>query len=186
MKDTVPGTFFRIATLGSTAMFAAGLATTAACAESKVEMNAVTEDGVGKSIGHVLIKEENGGLVFEPQLRGLSPGIHGFHVHEYGDCGPLAPDGERGPAKAAGGHLDPDGEGEHSPPWADNGHLGDLPALYAENDGTASHPVHVSELRMSDIKGHALMVHEGGDNYADEPEPLGGGGERAVCGVIPE
>jgi Cu-Zn family superoxide dismutase len=28
------------------------------------------------------------------------------------------------------------------------------------------------------------MVHAGGDNYADQPEPLGGGGPRVACGVV--
>ena len=42
----------------------------------------------------------------------------------------------------------------------------------------------VEGLRARDLKGHALMVHEGGDNYSDEPKPLGGGGARVACGVI--
>lgn len=28
------------------------------------------------------------------------------------------------------------------------------------------------------------MVHEGGDNYSDDPKPLGGGGARVACGVV--
>ena len=35
-----------------------------------------------------------------------------------------------------------------------------------------------------EIKGRSLMVHAGGDNHADHPEPLGGGGARVACGVI--
>jgi len=38
-------------------------------------------------------------------------------------------------------------------------------------------------LKMTDVKGHALMVHAGGDNYSDNPEKLGGGGARIACGV---
>jgi Cu-Zn family superoxide dismutase len=34
------------------------------------------------------------------------------------------------------------------------------------------------------VKGKALMIHAGGDNYADQPKPLGGGGDRIACGVI--
>lgn len=163
------------------------VATSAAFAEeASVQMHAVDEEGVQEPIGEIRIKEEGDGLVFQPQLEGLSPGIHGFHVHEYGDCGPVSPDGERGPAKSAGSHLDPHNEGEHSPPWTDEGHLGDLPALYVEEDETATHPVHVTDLQLSDVEGRALVIHKGGDNYADEPEPLGGGGERVACGVIEE
>jgi Cu-Zn family superoxide dismutase len=29
------------------------------------------------------------------------------------------------------------------------------------------------------------MVHAGGDNHDDHPMPLGGGGARFACGVIP-
>jgi len=28
------------------------------------------------------------------------------------------------------------------------------------------------------------MIHAGGDNYADQPAPRGGGGARVACGAI--
>ena len=63
--------------------------------------------------------------------------------------------------------------------------MGDLPALAVTADGKANSPVLAPRLKsLDDVKGHALMVHAGGDNYADEPEPLGGGGARMACGVI--
>jgi Cu-Zn family superoxide dismutase len=37
---------------------------------------------------------------------------------------------------------------------------------------------------VSGIRGKALMIHAGGDNYSDRPAPLGGGGARIACGVI--
>ena len=43
----------------------------------------------------------------------------------------------------------------------------------------------VPRLKLADIHGKALMIHAGGDNYADEPKPLGGGGARIACGVVP-
>ena len=45
-------------------------------------------------------------------------------------------------------------------------------------------PVLAPRLKMADLKGRALMIHAGGDNYADQPAPLGGGGVRWACGVI--
>jgi Cu-Zn family superoxide dismutase len=39
-------------------------------------------------------------------------------------------------------------------------------------------------MKLSEVKGKALMIHAGGDNFADQPKPLGGGGERIACGVI--
>ena len=41
----------------------------------------------------------------------------------------------------------------------------------------------VKGVTLADFQGHSLMIHAGGDNYADAPKPLGGGGERIVCGV---
>lgn len=173
-----------IAYLGAVAM---GAAMGTQGAERSVEMRAVNERGVQERIGQIIVKEREDGLVFEPRIEsGLSPGIHGFHVHQYPDCGPQAPDGERGPALAAGSHLDPNDSDAHSTPWDDEGHLGDLPALYVTADEKAIHPVFARGLRLSDVEGRALVIHEGGDNYADQPEPLGGGGDRAACGVIDE
>ena len=123
------------------------------------------------------------GLVFTPQLKGLAPGIHGFHVHQNPSCAPAQKDGKSEPALAAGGHLDPSGSGKHGEPWGD-GHLGDLPALYVAADGSATHPVLAPRLKLADVQQRALMVHAGGDNHADHPAPLGGGGARLACGVI--
>ena len=88
------------------------------------------------------------------------------------------------PAAAAGGHLDPQQTKRHGLPWGD-GHLGDLPALVVAADGTATQPVLAPRLKLADVRSHALMVHAGGDNHADHPQPLGGGGGRVACGVIP-
>lgn len=151
--------------------------------EIKVEMHKVSDSGTEASIGQITIREVDDGLAFYPQLDGLSPGLHGFHVHENGDCGARAPDGERGPALAAGGHYDPEDAGAHKAPW-EEGHKGDLPALYVNQEGQAIHPVFVSGLELDDVQKRALVIHEGGDNYADEPKPLGGGGARVACGVI--
>jgi Cu-Zn family superoxide dismutase len=85
--------------------------------------------------------------------------------------------------EAAGGHFDPTGTGRHEGPYGD-GHLGDLPALYVDAEGNARHPVLAPRLKVADLKGRVLMVHEGGDNYSDQPKPLGGGGARVACGVI--
>ncbi|MFN3919079.1 MAG: superoxide dismutase family protein, partial [Methylohalobius sp.] len=72
----------------------------------------------------------------------------------------------------------------HGTPWGD-GHLGDLPPLYVDADGQAQLPVLAPRLKLADLKGRALIVHAGGDNYSDHPEPLGGGGARIACGTTP-
>lgn len=152
-------------------------------AGTSVQMHLVNKSGVGKPIGEVEISENQYGLVFTPALKGLPEGLHGFHVHENPSCQPEKKGDKITPAGAAGGHYDPDNAKKHGAPWG-NGHLGDLPSLYVTPDGRATHPVLAPRLEMSDLKGRALMIHEGGDNYSDQPKPLGGGGSRIACGVI--
>lgn len=156
----------------------------ASAASQEVTLHQVSAQGVGEAVGKVTITETDYGLQFTPALSGMKPGIHGFHVHAKGSCEPGESQGKTVAAGAAGGHLDPQNSGKHLGPYAD-GHLGDLPALYITDDGKASYPVVAPRLKsLSDIKGKALMVHVGGDNHADHPEPLGGGGARLACGVI--
>ncbi|MBT9568998.1 MAG: superoxide dismutase family protein [Thiobacillus sp.] len=152
-------------------------------AAAGVTMNVVDSAGVGAPVGEITIVETPYGLVFTPSLAGLPPGLHGFHVHENGDCQPAKKDGKVVAALAAGGHFDPDKTGRHGTPWGD-GHRGDLPPLYVDEGGKAGSPVLAPRLKMADLKGRALMVHAGGDNHADHPAPLGGGGARVACGVV--
>lgn len=153
-----------------------------ATADTVVKMNLVDANGVGADVGSITITETQYGLVFTPALHGLPAGLHGFHVHEHPSCEPKEKDGKMVPALAAGGHLDPAKTGKHDTPWGD-GHLGDLPPLYVAADGTATQPVLGPRLKASDVAGRSLMVHAGGDNHADHPAPLGGGGARVACGV---
>jgi superoxide dismutase, Cu-Zn family len=169
----------------SAALLIAGIALTSlAEADVTIPMNFVDANGVGASAGKVTVTESKYGLVFTPELAGLPPGLHGFHVHENPSCQPGEKDGKAVPALAAGGHYDPAKSAKHGFPWGD-GHLGDLPALYVSPDGVANQPVLAPRLKLSDLAGHSLMVHAGGDNHDDHPAPLGGGGARMVCGVIP-
>jgi len=152
-------------------------------ADAVVTMNLVSEQGVGKSIGTITISEGPSGLVFTPKLTDLAPGVHGFHVHQNADCAAGMKEGKTVPGLAAGGHYDPANAGKHEGPQG-KGHLGDLPSLSVGADGKAVTAVSAPRLKMADIKGRSLMIHAGGDNYADLPAPLGGGGARVACGVI--
>ena len=152
-------------------------------ADAVVTMNLVNEQGVGKSIGTITISEGPTGLVFTPKLTDLAPGVHGFHVHQNADCATGMKEGKTVPGLAAGGHYDPANAGKHEGPQG-KGHLGDLPSLSVGADGKAVTAVSAPRLKMADIKGRSLMIHAGGDNYADLPAPLGGGGARVACGVI--
>lgn len=151
---------------------------------TSVSMSKVDEQGKTQSIGQITIEETEHGLLFTPELKSLPGGMHGFHVHEHGSCDPAHKDGEMTAAESAGGHFDPEGTGKHRGPYGD-GHLGDLPALFVNEEGEAEMPVLAPRLKsVSQLEGRALMIHAGGDNYADEPEPLGGGGARVACGVL--
>lgn len=157
---------------------------TAHAASQEVTIHLVDAEGKQESIGTVEISETDHGLLFTPDLTSLPAGVHGFHVHENGSCDAAEKDGKMVPAQAAGGHYDPQDTGKHDGPYGD-GHLGDLPALYVNEDGTADYPVLAPRIKkLDEIKDKALMIHAGGDNHADEPEPLGGGGARVACGVI--
>ena len=167
----------------STAMLLS-LLSVPAFAETVVTLNVVDEKGVGAEIGKVTIADSRYGLVFTPALQGLAPGLHGFHVHQNPSCQPAEKDGKPIAAGAAGGHYDPAGTNRHGEPWGD-GHLGDLPPLYVDANGSATQPVLAPRLKAADVAGHSIMVHAGGDNHADHPAPLGGGGARVACGVVP-
>jgi Cu-Zn family superoxide dismutase len=159
-----------------------GLAATSA-ADTVVTMHVVDAKGIGAEIGTITISETKYGVVFTPALRDLPPGLHGFHVHENPSCAPKDKDGAMVAALSAGGHLDPAKTGKHGTPWGD-GHLGDLPPLYVAADGTATQAVLGPRLKASDLANRSVMVHAGGDNHADHPAPLGGGGARVACGVV--
>jgi len=139
-----------------------------------VPMYLMQKEGAPKSVGHVEIRETSKGLLFTPVLSALREGEHGFHIHEKPSCE------DRG--MAAGPHFDPKKTKTHRGPDK-NGHLGDLPRLIVQASGEIK-PVVAPRLQtIESIKNHALMIHEGGDNYSDHPEN-GGGGGRMACGVI--
>ena len=144
-----------------------------AAAQVTVEIHGTA---AGAELGTVAVEAEPGGGVrFTPDLDGILPaGGHGFHLHEHPDCG--------NGGLAAGGHYDPENTGVHAGPYG-NGHLGALPRLESDG-GRVTAAVVAPRLRMDDVFGRALVIHEGGDNYSDVPSPNGGGGPRMACGII--
>jgi Cu-Zn family superoxide dismutase len=150
----------------------------------KVPIHHIDAKGVGKSAGSITIKETKEGLELSTNLKGLPAGEHGFHLHENGSCDTADKDGVPTPGQAAGAHYDPEATKAHKGP-AGGGHKGDLPKLEIDEKGAAKGKLAVAGLTLADVTGRALMIHEGGDNYADAPKPLGGGGARIACGVIP-
>jgi Cu-Zn family superoxide dismutase len=151
--------------------------------EITISIHLSTDAGEGKEVGTIKVEDTAHGVLFTPNLRGLPPGLHGFHVHEHSHCGPAEKDGKMTAGMAAGNHFDPEETGKHLGPYG-KGHLGDLPPLYVDADGVATLPVLAPRLKVSDLKGRSLMIHAAGDNYSDQPKPLGGGGARIACGTM--
>lgn len=121
--------------------------------------------------------QEGGGVRIVADLTGLTPGEHGFHIHENGDCS--APD-----ATSAGGHYNPM-DMQHAGPDAVERHVGDLGNITAGEDGSAHYDrvdAHLSLDGEYSIVGRAVVVHEKVDDMSTQP--TGAAGARVACGVI--
>ena len=126
--------------------------------------------------GEVRFYKVDGGVRVIASLEGLTPGKHGFHIHEKGDCS--APD-----AMSAGGHFNPTGSphgAPTAPPTAR--HAGDLGNIEAGADGKANYDHVDSMLVYESITGLSVLVHAGEDDFMTQPS--GNSGARVGCGVI--
>ena len=155
-----------------------------AASSKTVTIDAISAQGVGAKLGTITLSDSTGGLTLKINLKGLTAGQHGFHVHANASCAAAEQNGTMTAGMGAGGHFDPDKTGKHLGPLAEGGHKGDLPALTVAADGTAKETLIAPHLKLADMAGHAIMIHAGGDNYSDQPKPLGGGGARIACGVV--
>ncbi len=143
--------------------------TKAVCVLNPTEGNEVS--------GIVTFTKTDGGIKIVANLEGLTPGKHGFHIHEFGDCSRL--DG-----KSAGGHFNPDGK-KHGAPDSEERHVGDLGNLLANEEGKAYYEMIDSYISFSgphSIIGRAIIVHAGEDDLTSQP--TGAAGARVACGVI--
>jgi Cu-Zn family superoxide dismutase len=139
---------------------------------------AVLVPGSGSSVsGTVKFTQESEGVRVQADVKGLTPGAHGFHVHEKGDLS--KPD-----LTSAGGHFNPAGH-SHGAPSAAQRHLGDLGNLEAGADGRATVDFVDPQLKLAgadSIIGRAVIVHEKGDDL--KSQPTGNAGGRVAGGVI--
>lgn len=127
--------------------------------------------------GEVRFAETPRGLKIWANVAGLTPGEHGFHVHESGDCS--APD-----AMSAKGHFNPmnKAHGHHE---AMEHHAGDMPNLVANANGEASYSIELVGVSLSGpngVLGRSIVVHADPDDYRSQP--AGNSGKRLACGVI--
>ena len=131
----------------------------------------------GDVSGEVTFTKVEGGVRVVAEIKGLKPGEHGFHIHEFGDVS--SPD-----AMSAGGHFNPD-NAEHAGPHSDKRHVGDLGNIKANDKGVAKLDMVDKQLSFSgphSIIGRGLIVHENADDM--KTPKTGNAGPRAAAGVI--
>ena len=153
-----------------------------AAAQAKTARNAVVHlTGASGSLvsGTLTLAPMHGGVRVTGAIGGLTPGSHGFHVHQTGDC-------SAADASSAGGHfnptLQPHGRAEAMPH-----HAGDIDNIVAGWDGVAHVDVQLAGVSLGDggrddIAGRALVVHAAPDDYRTQPS--GNSGARIACGVV--
>lgn len=160
-----------------------GLAALAACAaeddapDADVQLESIDASGVDGTVSFTLLGE--GKVRIDADITGLTPGMHGMHVHEWGDCS-----GEGG--MAAGGHFNPDGV-DHGAPETATHHAGDFGNIVADADGHVVYSGTFGTGTFSlgqdkySVLGRAIIIHEKADTYG---QPTGDAGGRLACGVV--
>ena len=148
-----------------------------------VVMRAIDTNGVGKIIGILKIKSVAEGIEITPDLAELSPGAHGFHLHENPSCEAGEKNGQKVAGLTAGGHYDLHKTGKHEGPHG-AGHEGDLTILMVAADGGSEQTIYAPKLRLEDVINRSFIIHANSDNYSDMPALLGGSGTRVACGIV--
>jgi len=167
--------FASVTALCAAALLAACAATPAMGPRAQAKLEARSASTV---VGSVTLTQVGDKVRIEANLSGLTPGEHGFHVHEAGDCS--APD-----AVSAKGHFNPGSKG-HGHHHGMDRHAGDLPNLVANASGHATYRAEVGMLTLDKgpmgVVGRSLVVHADPDDY--KSQPAGNSGKRVACGVI--
>ncbi|KAG0494847.1 hypothetical protein HPP92_005841 [Vanilla planifolia] len=116
------------------------------------------------------------------KIAGLSPGLHGFHIHSFGDT--------TNGCNSTGPHFNPYKK-LHGSPDDDERHAGDLGNILADEHGVAD--VQLKDLQIplsgtNSILGRAVVVHADSDDLGKGGHELskstGNAGAQVGCGVI--
>lgn len=174
----------RTATRLSMALAAAGLALAAYGASADksaapAQARATIEARSGSTVtGWATFTEQAGGVNVVVHIEKATPGTHGLHIHEKGDCS----DPE---AKSAGGHFNPAGM-EHASPADEKHHAGDLGNIEVQLNGTGDLTITSKMLTVqsgpNSVVGRSVIFHEKADDL--KTQPTGNAGGRLGCGVI--
>ena len=128
--------------------------------------------------GTATFTETKGGVLVEIVVHHTPHGWHAVHVHDKGDC-------SADYGSSAGGHFNPATK-NHGAPQAPEPHAGDLGNLYVDEHGEGRHTLTMPDLAVADgpnsVRGRAIIVHAGVDDFVTQP--TGNAGGRIGCGVI--
>ena len=130
-----------------------------------------------KVSGTVTFTKAGNGVKIVAELNGLTPGKHGFHIHEFGDCSDPK-------AESAGSHYNPT-QSPHAGHDAEKRHVGDMGNIEADASGKGRLELTDADMEFTGAKGivgRALIVHEKADDL--KTQPTGDAGGRLACGVI--
>ncbi|XP_052710509.1 superoxide dismutase [Cu-Zn]-like isoform X2 [Crassostrea angulata] len=116
------------------------------------------------------------------EIKGLTPGQHGFHVHQFGD--------NTNGCTSAGAHFNPFNK-EHGAPEDTERHVGDLGNVTAGEDGVAKISITDKMIDLAgpqSIIGRTVVIHADVDDLGKGGHELskttGNAGGRLACGVI--
>ncbi len=126
--------------------------------------------------GVITFTEKDGGVQVSGEVNGLTPGDHGFHIHEFGDV-------SKDDGMGTGGHFNPEGK-KHGNVHDAEHHAGDMGNIKADSSGKATVNVMVPGMKLNgpeSIVGHGLIVHAKPDDFS---QPTGNAGGRVAQGVI--
>lgn len=133
-----------------------------------------------KVAGTATFVEKDGKITLEAHFTGLTPGVHAIHIHEKSDCS--SPDG-----KSTGGHWNPTFK-NHGKWGVGEYHKGDIGNFTADKNGHGSIKFTTDEWNIGsgdptkDILDHAIIVHQGTDDF--KTQPTGDAGGRVACTAI--
>jgi len=157
-----------------TGLFMAGCATTLNGPGGMAQLSARSGSNVS---GTVSVSEVPGGVKVQAKVSGLTPGEHGFHIDEVGDCSALD-------ATSAKGHFNPSGKAHGSFRNPDH-HGGDMPNLIANPQGDATYSFELMGVALTGptgVIGRSVVIHADPDDY--KSQPAGNSGKRIACGVL--